>query len=85
MIQFSDVTKFYDDDLVLKNVTFTIEKGELAFLTGPSGVGKTTLLKLIYAAELPDEGNIVGAKGIVQDITESKQVEELLLVKNVKV
>jgi len=61
MIQFADVTKFYDDDLVLKDLSFTIEKGELAFLTGPSGVGKTTLLKLIYAAELPDEGNIIVA------------------------
>ena len=61
MIQFSNVTKYYDDDIVLKDMSFTIEKGELAFITGPSGIGKTTLLKLIYCAERPDHGNIVVA------------------------
>jgi cell division transport system ATP-binding protein len=61
MIHFSDVSKYYDEDVVLKDITFTINKGELAYITGPSGVGKTTLLRLIYCAERPDEGNIVVA------------------------
>lgn len=61
MIQFANVSKSYDSDLVLKDISFTIEKGEMAFLTGPSGVGKTTLLKLIYCAERVDEGEIVVA------------------------
>ncbi|MBI5740826.1 MAG: cell division ATP-binding protein FtsE [Nitrospirae bacterium] len=59
MIQFINVSKSYDGDIVLKDVSFTIEKGEFAFLTGPSGVGKTTLLKLIYCAERADTGEIV--------------------------
>ncbi len=61
MIQFSGVSKYYDDDTVLKDISFTIGKGELAYITGPSGVGKTTLLKLIYCAERPDSGQIIVA------------------------
>ncbi len=61
MIEFSDVSKIYDNDIVLKDISFTINKGDLAFVTGPSGVGKTTLLKLIYAGAIPDEGNITVA------------------------
>jgi cell division transport system ATP-binding protein len=61
MIEFSNITKYYEDDVVFKDVTFTINKGELAFITGPSGAGKTTLLKLIYCDERPDKGQIVVA------------------------
>ncbi|RJQ56082.1 MAG: cell division ATP-binding protein FtsE [Nitrospiraceae bacterium] len=61
MIRFTNVSKSYDSDIVLKDISLSIEKGEFAFLTGPSGVGKTTLLKLVYCAERPDEGEIVVA------------------------
>ncbi len=61
MIEFSSVSKNYEDDLILQDLTFTIDKGELAFITGPSGAGKSTLLKLIYCAERPDSGQIVVA------------------------
>jgi len=61
MIQFSEVSKYYEGKAVLKDITFTINKGELAYVTGPSGAGKTTLLRLIYRAEYPDEGNILVA------------------------
>lgn len=58
MIHFTNVTKDYDNQTALRNITFSIEKGEMVFVTGPSGSGKTTLLKLIYMAERPDSGNI---------------------------
>lgn len=61
MIQFSSVSKTYDDDVVLKDISFTVDKAELAYITGPSGAGKTTLLKLVYCAERPDNGQIVVA------------------------
>lgn len=41
---------------VLKDVTFTLEPGSFHFLTGPSGAGKTSLLKLIYLAHRPSRG-----------------------------
>ena len=41
---------------VLKDLSFTLEPGSFHFLTGPSGAGKTSLLKLIYLAERPSRG-----------------------------
>jgi len=61
MISFFGVSKYYDNTTALKDINLSIEKGEMAFLTGPSGAGKTTLLKLIYAAEFPDVGEITVA------------------------
>ena len=58
MIDFQNVSKHYDNYTALRKITFSIEKGELIFITGPSGSGKSTLLKLIYRAEIPDEGSI---------------------------
>jgi cell division transport system ATP-binding protein len=43
----------------LKSVTFSLEAGELAFVTGRSGAGKSTLLKLIPAIERPTSGSVV--------------------------
>ncbi|MGB9716112.1 MAG: cell division ATP-binding protein FtsE [Thermodesulfovibrionales bacterium] len=58
MIYLSNVSKHYDNQTALRDITFSVEKGEMLFITGPSGSGKTTLLKLIYLAERPDEGTI---------------------------
>ncbi len=71
MIQFSGVTKIYDDDVVIKDISLSIEKGELAYITGASGAGKTTLLKLIYAAEKPDKGQIVVAGWDIDKLKQS--------------
>jgi cell division transport system ATP-binding protein len=82
MIQFTEVSKYYDNEVALKGVTFSIEKGELAFVTGPSGAGKTTLLKLIYRAEHPDEGRIYVAGW---DVGELKQKTVPYLRRNIGV
>jgi len=58
MIHFLDVSKFYENHTALRKITFSIEKGDMVFVTGPSGSGKSTLLKLIYLAEKADEGSI---------------------------
>jgi len=41
---------------VLRDITFSLERGAFHLLTGPSGAGKTSLLKLIYLAERPSRG-----------------------------
>ena len=60
MVSFSAVAKRYPGGQeALKEVSFSLEPGELAFLTGRSGAGKSTLLKLIAAIERPSAGSVV--------------------------
>ena len=60
MIQFLRVSKQYPGGaFALRELEFELQRGELAFLRGPSGAGKTTLLKLIYREIEPSAGQIV--------------------------
>lgn len=60
MIQFTQVYKRYPGGHeALKNVSFSIEAGEMVYLTGHSGAGKSTLLKLIAAIERPTSGSVL--------------------------
>jgi cell division transport system ATP-binding protein len=59
VIKFNSVYKDYPrSGLALKNVSFHIRKGEFVFLTGHSGAGKSTVLKLIQMADLPTAGDV---------------------------
>jgi cell division transport system ATP-binding protein len=59
MLKFDNVTKRYPETGdVLRNVSFHLRRGEIAFLTGHSGAGKSTLLKLIAAMERCSRGQI---------------------------
>ena len=58
MIKFLHVTKEYAKGAALTDVTFHVPKGEFCFITGHSGAGKTTALKLIYFAESPSAGEV---------------------------
>jgi cell division transport system ATP-binding protein len=60
LVSFSAVAKRYPGGQeALKSVSFSIEAGELAFITGRSGAGKSTLLKLIPAIERPTSGSVI--------------------------
>jgi len=66
MIQAFHVYKQYDrESMALTDVTLSVGKGEFCFLTGPSGAGKTTFLKLVFREELPSQGQIlVGGRNV---------------------
>jgi phospholipid/cholesterol/gamma-HCH transport system ATP-binding protein len=59
MIEFSNVTKSFNDEVVLKDVSFTITRGETKVILGVSGSGKSTILKLILGLIRPDSGQII--------------------------
>ena len=60
MVSFSAVAKRYPGGQeALREVSFALEAGELAFITGRSGAGKSTLLKLIPAIERPSSGSVL--------------------------
>jgi cell division transport system ATP-binding protein len=60
LISFSAVSKRYPGgEEALRDVTFALQAGEFAFVTGHSGAGKSTLLKLIPAIERPTSGSVI--------------------------
>lgn len=58
MIGFTNVSYTYPNGMGVFNVHFRILPGEFTFLIGPSGAGKTTIIRLIYMDLLPDKGEI---------------------------
>jgi cell division transport system ATP-binding protein len=80
MIEFQNVSKQYSSDVTaLRDVSFTVNKGELVFLAGPSGAGKSTLMKMIAAMERPSSGKVI-VNG--QDISRIKPVAVPFLRRN---
>jgi cell division transport system ATP-binding protein len=60
MIRVFHLNKSYNyPDMVLKDVSFEIKRGEFVYLSGPSGAGKTTLFRLLFADLEPDSGQII--------------------------
>jgi len=62
MIQMENVTYAYEKGYGIKNVNFTIDDSEFTFLIGPTGSGKTTIMKLIYMALFPQSGVVTTGK-----------------------
>jgi len=69
MIQFENVTKSFGSIKALDNVSFEVEDGEFVFLTGPSGAGKTSILKLILRDMVADSGKVLFDKNDLAELS----------------
>lgn len=77
MIRFTNVFKAYARGvLALRDVSFHLAKGEFAFLTGHSGAGKSTVLRLIYAEEFPTSGE-VRVSGYITSMLKRREIPRL--------
>jgi putrescine transport system ATP-binding protein len=66
LLSIEKVTKYFDEDLAVDNVTLEVREGEIFALLGASGSGKSTLLRIMAGFESPTEGRILLAG---EDIT----------------
>ncbi len=80
MIEFHKVTKSFDEEIVLKDISFEVPQGETLIILGASGSGKSTILKLILGLIRPDFGRII-VDG--HDITDMRERELVKIRQNI--
>jgi cell division transport system ATP-binding protein len=77
MIDFFGVTKAYPrSGVALADVSFRLAKGEFAFLTGASGAGKSTILRLAYFDDTPSQGE-VRVSGVTSKDVSRREIAQL--------
>ncbi|MBU1307747.1 MAG: ATP-binding cassette domain-containing protein [Alphaproteobacteria bacterium] len=76
MIEFSDVGLCYGNGPeVLHDLTFSVEPGSFHFLTGPSGAGKTSLLRLLLLSLKPSRGRVTMLGEDVSNLTQDRLLQ----------
>jgi polar amino acid transport system ATP-binding protein len=78
MIQIEGLSKRYHDNIVLEDVSLNINEGDVIGIIGPSGTGKSTLLRCIDQLEIPEKGTInLGEKTIDLSKKNKKDINEI--------
>lgn len=79
IINVSNISKSFGPNKVFANFNFSLDKGEIVVVTGPSGKGKTTFLRCLIGLEQIDSGSIeIDGKYLVKDGVYSSKTEEIL-------
>ncbi len=75
MLQIKNISKYYGNNVIFKDISFDVKKGEVVSIVGPSGSGKSTLLKCLNRLENYDSGKILLNNTDIKDmkITELRQ------------
>ena len=83
----TDLCKSFDDNEILKNVNITLEDSSIYCLMGASGIGKTTLLRILMGLERADSGCISGidTKSISCMFQEDRLIPYLSAIENVRI
>lgn len=58
ILEVKDISKSFDEEVIIRNISMQLNKGEIVSLLGVSGGGKTTLFNIIAGLHLPDSGSI---------------------------
>ena len=74
-IEFRNVSLSFDDRLALNDISFTLTQGEMIFLTGISGSGKSVLLRLAMGLLKPDSGQIFIEGREIENLDESELID----------
>lgn len=72
-LEIKDLTKIYNNEIVLDNISFEVMDGEFLSILGPSGCGKTTLLKILIGIESATSGKILKKDEDITKIDPSKR------------
>lgn len=83
MIKLSNVDFSYGDKKILSNFSLTVQDGECICLSGQSGCGKTTVIRLIAGLEKPDGGKIFAEGKVSYVFQEDRLVPNLSILNNV--
>jgi polar amino acid transport system ATP-binding protein len=76
ILEVSHIVKSFEHTEVLKDISFSLEKGEVLSIIGSSGSGKTTMLRCLNFLERPDEGTIKVNDEVLFDAADKAAMQE---------
>lgn len=75
MLSTEQLSKAYEHQQVLRDVNFSIQKGESAAIVGPSGTGKTTFLNIVGTLDVPDSGKVLFKGEDISKLNEQQRTQ----------